>query len=396
MAAFFPPPDLLLQDGAVHLQNKSRWKASLASVVAESIPLIREVTLEAFSDHSSTFPRNFPFDLYEALKNLAWDLLIGIFLGLSRERDSGDFVKIEGLQEDLLRGQFSLIPVPLKVPFWASARSRGLKAVKSLEPAIRKQLRRQWATLAKPDENRPQCPFAYGSAAGTGELGEDEIVSHVRLFTSSIANKALASLLTAYFLNIFVWRDERASQNQSLASLVRSQPEPEARTTMLRSVLYETARLSPPVIGVMRRAMQTVHLEPQPAPVDTENHAIPAGNDAWLYVAAANRDSSVFTNAKDFRWDRYMSVDGSEGQGLAFGAGAKHCLGAELMYQICETVMQTVLDSGLSFEGKLEYAGVREWLGWQRNAGPGAMARDLKQLPCQRPRRPVTVVLRQL
>ncbi|KAK5168441.1 uncharacterized protein LTR77_007011 [Saxophila tyrrhenica] len=394
MAAFFPPPDILLQDGKSHHESKNKWKTSFAGLIENCIPHVEILTRQALNLQIGPFPRDRPFDLYEALKDFAWDLLLGVFLGLRRDTNKKNFGEIVSRQEDLLRGQFSLFPVALSVPFWSSARSRGLKAVRNLGPAMRKHLNHQWERSQQPSESGQSCPFAHGIKAGSSGLSEEEIVSHTRLFTSSIANKALASLLTAYFMNMFLWRDSEHQHDEgSLASLVASQADPDTRHSMLSSILLETARLSPPVVGVMRRSMETVKLEQDMAPDESSSHTIPAGHDAWLYFVAANRDPSVFKDPGEFRWDRFMSGETSQDLGLAFGAGCKTCLGADLTHQICITVMHTLLDCGLKIEGRVEEAGVKQWLGWDRSPSPEAMARDLKQLPCQKPRRPVMVTL---
>jgi hypothetical protein len=64
--------------------------------------------------------------------------------------------------------------------------------------------------------------------------------------------------------------------DQSLASLLRSQPG-QTRAAMLESIILETERLSPPEIGVMRRAQQDIVL---PTTLGGDGrHDVPAGHD---------------------------------------------------------------------------------------------------------------------
>ena len=77
--------------------------------------------------------------------------------------------------------------------------------------------------------------------------------------------------------------------------------------------------------------------------------------------------------------------------GFAFGGGVKTCLGGALAKQICMTGAMTILDSGLLLKGVVTDQGVKHWLGWEKNVPLETIAKDLKQLPCQRPRRPVNV-----
>ena len=396
MAAFFPPPNLLLEDAERHMDHKRIWRTTIANVMEATIPLIREVTMKSFVKPSLGNQTGRPLDLYETMKSLSWDILFAIFLGINRDDADGQFRKMEDLQETLLRGQFSLFPVSLRTPFWTSARSRGLEAVQQLGPTIRSNLRSRWEGSSSTSGRTSACPFAdciSPNASVNGLLNEDDVVSHVRLLTSSIANKALASLLTAFFMNLFLWRNQtKLDESGSLATLIAGQQDPSARKAMLQSVLHETLRLSPPVIGVMRRVTQTVCIDEKVC-FGGSPHTIPAGHDAWLYFATANRDPSMFERPGEFIWDRFMQCDESTDCGFAFGLGAKRCLGADLVHQIALTVAQTVMDSGLSIHGEVQEDGVRNWLGWKSDADPKAIARDLKQLPCQRPRRPVMVTV---
>jgi hypothetical protein len=152
-------------------------------------------------------------------------------------------------------------------------------------------------------------------------------------------------------------------------------------------------------------------------------HAVQAGHDIWLYLAGASRDPAIFGDDADlFRFDRYMSSTStdtdtdsmkhpsqatsslsSERQsldgipcGLAFGAGAKTCLGAPLVRHIVLTMGEVMVESGLAIEGVVEDFGVRGWLGWEAGVAAEWLAKGLKQLPVQRPRGPVRVEVRRV
>jgi hypothetical protein len=114
------------------------------------------------------------------MKCLSWQLLLGIFLSL--EKGSSQYKEIESLQEDLLRGQFSTFAVRINTGFWKSARSRGLDARRKVEPLL----------ATKTREDNSGCPFAMNNDAERAD-----VANHLLLFTSSLAAKALASLLTA-------------------------------------------------------------------------------------------------------------------------------------------------------------------------------------------------------
>lgn len=421
MGDFFPGPNLLLEDGLAHRIHKDQWRTRLLNLPQSSESLIREITQSRFLDQLVGGQNPQEIDLYAHLKSLIWDILFGVFLSITRNGDGSKFHRLEELQEALLRGQFSTFPVSISTPLWSSARSRGIDAVKELEKSLGTIARDVLASKAS-DRSFNACPFSEqlleAGLPSDDHLDAEDVISHLRLFTSSIANKALASLLTAFILNLFVWRPSSSMTNSghgsgtsvSLAELIRSYPDPQKRVIMLQSVLAETERLSPPVVGVMRRVQQDVLISS--ADRDRpEEYAIPGGQDAWLYLSGANRDPDVYDRAGEFVWDRFLpsfststkdtvnadvpSTDFQPPLPFAFGDGIKSCLGADLSRQICLTVAYTLVDKSIMMAGRIDEGGVVAWLGWERRMDRKdevqLMARDLKQLPTQRPRRAVKV-----
>ena len=378
MAPFFPPPNLLLADGPSHKPKKDAWVSRMAFLPAEIQSLVQEMTLS----HFRAIPSGSTIDLYESMKALSWKLILSIFLSSSDDRDRApkDVAEIESLQEDLLRGQFSLFPVSINTPLWRSPRAKGLAARKKLQSLLKARVQKR---------NRG-CPFATSDSAE-----EDDIANHLFLFTSSLAVKSLASLLTVVMLNLYIYRDEASFQPAtSIASRVLSL-EARDRDELLNSTILETERLSPPVVGIMRRTTQDITLSAQEERF--QDTLIPQGWDAWLYFVGAARDPAVFGKTADtFLSGRYYkTADAAEDPrpGFAFGAGPKSCLGEPLMREVVTTVAKTCLgmDGGSKARIVLEASmndvprGVQGWLGWQKDVKSEDWTRDMKQLPTQRP-----------
>ena len=385
MAPFFPPPNLLLADGPSHQLNKDSWVSRMASLPAEIQSLVQETLLSHFRD----IPSESTVDLYESMKALSWKLILSIFISSSDERDQAqkDAAEIESLQEDLLRGQFSLFPVTISTPLWRSPRAKGLAARKKLQSLLKARVQKR---------NR-SCPFAISDSAE-----EDDIASHLLLFTSSLAVKSLASLLTAVMLNLYVYRDEASSQQAtSVASRILSLELARDRDELLKSTILETERLSPPVVGIMRRTTQDITLSAQEERL--QDTLIPQGWDVWLYFVGAARDPAVFGKTADSflsgRYYKTVEIAEDPRPGFAFGAGPKSCLGEALMREVVTTVAKTCLgmNGGSRARVVLEASmndvptGVQGWLGWEKDVKPEDWARDMKQLPTQRPIKGVTV-----
>ena len=372
MADFFPPPNVLLDDGDIHKSHKASWLAQIDNLPQLSDQRIRQLARRFVE---TQLRDNAEIDLYDTLKTLAWQLLLGVVLGLDEDNsdDSALFSRIERDQEALLRGQFSLFPVSLSTPVWQSARSRGVTARNKLQTTMKDVL----ATRGS------RCPVATKDL-----IGEADTASHCLLFTSSIAVKALASLLTACTLNAFVMSVDGDSGNRLVDMLATMSPAEQAKT--LTSIIKETERLSPPVIGVMRRVQEDVILK---SVGEDKSHSVLRGHDVWLYFVGASRDPQIFNDPDRFQFDRYSSDETPEG--FAFGAGNKTCLGSALVRQIVHLVLEELVGKGLRLEGRVNSPGVKGWLGWQGGSRAHVdFGKDTKQLPTQRPREALKVRVR--
>ncbi|KAL8932057.1 MAG: hypothetical protein Q9211_006553 [Gyalolechia sp. 1 TL-2023] len=382
MAPFFPPPNLLLLDPPDHQQRKGAWLERMAVLNDDIRPLIHTQV----RDHFRTIPSNSVIDLYESMKFLSWQILLPIFIQRDDCGMGAGNAEIEALQEDLLRGQFSLFPISINTPFWRSPRSKGLQARQTLQALLQ----------SKVDQGK--CPFVIGNA----KEGQD-IANHLLLFTSSLAAKALASLLTAVLLNLFVFKED----GSSLSAKIRALKDSGRRSQYIRSIILETERLSPPVVGIMRRTTEDIVVDSRGETIPPT--LIPKAWDLWLYFVGAGRDSAEFgETAESFESERSLNAQPSLGEGLAFGAGSKTCLGKDLIRTVATEVVETCLglthgaetddpsaDPIITLHGNRNElpAGVQGWLGWQPKVRPEEWARDMKQLPTQRPRKPILIHL---
>jgi cytochrome P450 len=109
----------------------------------------------------------------------------------------------------------------------------------------------------------------------------------------------------------------------------------------------ETGRLSPPVVGVMRRAEKDIVLNTDEEPPDT---LIPQVWDVWLYFAAAGRDPDAYSAANQFVAARYMAKYTDDELGFEFGWGPKSCLGGPLMQSVIRTVLDVCIEINLKIK----------------------------------------------
>lgn len=369
LAGFFPGPNLLLSDGDAHATMREIWAAHMHGQHSRMRPLVKETAAQHFRVLSGT-----QIDLYASLKSLVWKIILQAFLKL--DGSDAEFVEIQALQEDLLRGQFSLFPVSINLMMWQSPRSRGISARKKLQELISKRLE----TL------QGGCPLDMAVNSGSEE-GKNQAVNHALMFTSSLAVKGIASLLTAFLLNVFLYKRDGMPLLDDILAL-----QEDKKAVMLQGVMRETERLSPPIVGIMRRVTRDVVIPSVSSDAHEPDVLIPAGWDAWLYFVGGGRDPQAFGDSwGSFVPGRFLDTPDMD-SGLAFSASSKSCLGKDLVREICVSVANAMLEAGLSLKGEIAANGVRAWLGW-REAKPEDWARDMKQLPTQRPTKPILVML---
>ncbi len=366
MAPFFPTPNLLLTDGVEHEELRKRWEERMSTLTDKLRPLVAQTAREHFLASAS---ESVEVDLYESLKALSWKIILGAFLDL--KPSDPDFAQVQDSHEVLLRGQFSLFPISVNAGIWASPRKKGIDAKKQLKAKLAERLRQSPQT----------CPFQ------TTEDGKiEDAANHAVLFTSSLAVKGLASLLTAYFLNVFLF----PTDNPSAAGKPAASDDAQISLAGLKNVLLETERLSPPIVGIMRRSTRENVIPSEDGKPDL---LIPKGWDVWLYIVGAGRDPSVFGDSWDQFLPRRYDADSTTAAGLAFSARSKNCLGQELIRDIALTCARTCIEAGVHISGEVTQKGVRGWLGWERDGvvSPNDWASDMKQLPTQRPAKPLLV-----
>lgn len=366
MEAFFPPPNLLLGDGSPHAAMRRKWELRIAHLPEHLKSTVYLSTREHFDAIKGS-----QVDLYDSMKALSWRLLFGTFLGL-QDPNEENFKTLESLHEDLLRGQFSLFPVGVNVGFWQSPRSRGIDARKQLQYLLVGHAKSKWG----------KCPFRFDA----GE--EKDVADHQLMFTSSLAAKALASLLTACLLNLYIFRDAGAKR---VVDRISTETDDTECRKLLESMVLETERLSPPIVGVMRRCQNAYTVT---SSGDLPDTIFPEGWDVWMYLVGAGRDESKY-GPKTNRFDcwRYVDSDAAPAPPMAFGAGSKTCLGAEVIRSIIISVLETCVAINIQLEAGKVAPGVRGWLGWDEEVSPEQWSLDMKQLPTQRPAKPIEVAI---
>jgi hypothetical protein len=228
-----------------------------------------------------------------------------------------------------------------------------------------------------------RCPFAVNPG---GQLSDSSLLSHHSMFSSSLVVKGFASLASFLLLQLY----RRNPDDTTLADQLCSS-EGESYSSLLDSIIIETERLCPPVIGVMRRVTKTDGVD-----LLSSKTNVPCGWDVWPYFPSANRDKSAFgDDASTFKADRYLGRHESPPP-LTFGAGVKNCPGQQIvrlwLRELAISIVGNRITSGydIQFDTQGMDSGVQDLLGWLP-VNQSVSWKSVKQLPTQRPRKAIEV-----
>ena len=358
VGAFFSEPNILLEDTSERLQKTHRaiWDDHMSSYLSDSNWRQNEEVVKGISrQYRSKWQSQDQFDVYKECKALSHEIIFALFLGLDRERDKEEWREALRMTDTSLRGQFS---IPLRASlggYFQSSYSRGLEAQQGFRRMIGDRI------------DAGACPFARDSQS-RGILDES-IISHLAMFSCSLVIKAMASYLTFGFIQL----THPACRNQSLESVIK-----------------ETERLCPPIIGVLRKVMESPWTVPSPQSPADKTMEVPAGWDVWMYLPLINRDTAIYgDDAWEFKPGRWS--DPKLPPSLSFGGGDKTCLGMDMVRKVVRTVLETLTDEEGPRTPPLKLVtdldgSVKDFLGWERARGGW---QGIKQLPVQRPRHSV-------
>ena len=346
IATFFSEPNILLEDEdeVDRPQHRQDWDEHMSNVLGDGWAAIESELRVVISTHRETWVGGPPVDLYNACKDISHDLVFRLFLGFSSFQDSELYARALAASVTSSRGQFA-VPVRASLGgMFESTYSRGLRAQADFNAIVSDRVA------------AGSCPFLQTPRPPA--MKNDSLDSHLSMFSSSLVIKAMASYLTFAILQL----SRHPAAN-------------------LDHLLLESDRLSPPIIGVLRRVLDDPW-RPSAA------LRIPVGWDAWLYFPLINRDSKVYgDDANLFRAERW--VEEGLPRPMTFGRGAKTCLGQELVRRMGRLVLQHV--GKVTVESEVDRS-VQDFLGWIDNEElRGKGWKGVKQLPVQRPREAVMV-----
>jgi cytochrome P450 len=153
------------------------------------------------------------------------------------------------------------------------------------------------------------------------ELSGAQIVDEVTALLMA-AQEPIASALT--------WIALRASSSRAVSERLRAET---IDSPYGRAVVAESLRLHPPALAMLRRLTR---------PLRIAGYELPAGVTAMVPIVLLHRDSRRYAEPDGFRPERHLASAEPDGRLLAFGGGARSCLGQALAQTEIATVLSVL------------------------------------------------------
>ena len=178
-----------------------------------------------------------------------------------------------------------------------------------------------------------------------GKLSEDEIVGLlIALLFAGQHTSSITSTWTSMFLahNPRCFAEVMKEQREVLGDLTKPLDfESVGKMEYLQNCVKESLRMHPPLILLMRMAMEDI-----PTTLDGKTYTIPKGDIVVTSPAVSGRLESVFKNANAFEPERFGP--GREEQKtpyayLGFGGGSHQCMGQQFGLLQVKTIVSILL-----------------------------------------------------
>uniref|UniRef100_A0A8C8RIM6 steroid 11beta-monooxygenase n=1 Tax=Pelusios castaneus TaxID=367368 RepID=A0A8C8RIM6_9SAUR len=272
--------------------------------------------------------RSLTIDLYGDLFRFTLEAssyaLYGERLGLLEESPDAESQRFIGAVETMLRTTLPLLFVPPGLVRWANAR-------------LWREHMAAWDTIFSHADRCIQhiyqefCLGQQRKYSGImaelllqAELPLDSIKANIIEFTAGGVDTTAMPLLFTLF-ELARNPGVQAALRQEIAEAEAQGPRELSKVLnsmpLLKGALKETLRLYPVGITVQRYPTKDVVLQ---------NYCVPAGTLCQVGLYAMGRSPQVFTNPERYDPGRWLSQEDNSFKALAFGFGARQCIGRRL------------------------------------------------------------------
>jgi cytochrome P450 family 135 len=307
------PHSVLGGDGEVHKRSRAR----LAATFSPEAMAKREDGIAAIAErHVAGWPRRRPMQLLPRARALVDDVFVRLLLG----------VEDGARAERLLDALGAMLRTPGNPPLPPPGEGEGPlgAAVAAVFDRRRAPLRRE---LAREIESRPE------GGRGGSDVIDCLLGAEPRPSIEEMLNEIETLLMAAQEPPsiALTWTLDGLARHPELAEdyLAAAAGEP-----LREAVLWETLRLRPSALAVLRRLRE---------PMRVGEYELPAATNTMVPLPLIQRDPLFFERPESFRPRRWLSGEAPPSVYLPFGGGRRRCLGEALARAEVAAIVPTAL-----------------------------------------------------
>lgn len=320
--------------GAKHRRDRRLLSAPFHAALKSYGTIMSEITQETLA----RYPIGQKFSLLEATQGIALDVIIRAVFGVQGKE------KIQEVRRAVLNLTDALHPgiiftMALRREFFGLGPwAHFCRAKNALDALMRREIQDRRADNQGGDKRQDILSLLLNVRDEDGTmLEEEELLDQLRTVLFAGHETTATAMAWAIFL-LQQHPLEMAKLRKELSELGQT-PDPNALAALpyLEAVCQETLRMYPPVVDVGRTVKKTLNLGP---------YTIPAEEAIMASPILLHNNISLYPQPGRFKPERFLERKFSPFEYIAFGGGARRCLGAAFAMYEMKVVLGTALAGG--------------------------------------------------
>ena len=324
-ALIYGTGSMFVQEEPEHLRRRKLLTPPLHGKALENYrPIIEDSTRHAIA----TWPRDEPFKMLPAARELTLDVILRVMFGLDDRDERARFGRPFETLLDLGSSEQLILRVALHS-------LGGLKRWPTLDRAnqgIDDLLTPMIAARRRDADLHDRTDIMSLLLTARSEDGEYLTDKEIRddLVTLVLAGHETTATTLAWMIDLLLHHPEVLAKVHAEADAAES-------TTYAEAVINETLRIRPPSPFTGRYTAGDYRLG---------EYTVPAGTRIVPHIGEVNLNAETYDHPHEFRPERFLDASPPTYAWIPFGGGIKRCLGASFSLAELTVVLQTLLRSG--------------------------------------------------
>ena len=324
-AIIYGTGSMFVQEEPEHLRRRKLLTPPLHGKALENYrPIIEDSTRRALA----TWPRDTPFNMLRAARELALDVIVRVMFGVE---DRGERARL-GRPFETLLDLGSSEQLIVRVALHSLG---GLKRWRQLDRAnqgIDELVSPMIAARRQDADLHDRTDIMSLLLTTRGEDGEYLTDKEIRddLVTLVLAGHETTATTLAWMIDLLL-------HHPDVLAKVRAEAEAAESTRYTEAVINETLRIRPPSPFTGRYTTGNYRLG---------EYTVPAGTRIVPHIGEVNLNAETYDDPHEFRPERFLDAGPPTYAWIPFGGGIKRCLGASFSVVELTVALQTLLRCG--------------------------------------------------